>query len=183
MSMLEEIKSEFEGITGIKKTTPISKERVKTWMQNQDIQVLGAACHLILDKRYYSRIEPQLTLEDYNGFLMHYYERCFHEDPQGEWSDTRYEAGWALVNWFVHLWNDNSVPRKVLSKIKDWLAKIYKEGNEEIRTCIITATLEHLFEHKDIAKYFSGWKKDSTLKPAYDEATGYAKHLRTEKGS
>ncbi|GAB4373313.1 MAG: hypothetical protein Kow00128_22790 [Deltaproteobacteria bacterium] len=181
MSELEEIKAEFEELTGVKKATPISKERVLAWMQSKDIQVLGAVCYLIFDKRCYPRIEPPLTINDFSGFLMHYYGRCFRENPDGKWSQTRYEAGWAVANWFAHLWDDKTVPRKVPSQIKDWLGRIYKEGNEEIRTCVITATLEHLFEHKGIAGYFADWKKDPSLKLAYDEAMGYAKHLRAKK--
>ena len=42
---------------------------------------------------------------------------------------------------------------------------------ETIRTCIVTATLEHLFEHKDIREFFSDWKKDPVLAIAHKEAS------------
>jgi|SRR5208337_1712163 len=175
MTSLDEIKSEFETITGIAKSTQISKEKVRSWLQSQDLEVLGAVHCLIMDKTIYLRIQPQLSIEDYHLFSMHYLGRCIRENPDGEWAESRYLAGGTLVNWFVHLWNDKAVPRHIVKELKDWLAKLYREGNEEIRTAIITATLEHLFEHKKIAKYFEDWRNDPILGSAYDEALGYAK--------
>ncbi|OGP62907.1 MAG: hypothetical protein A2169_00475 [Deltaproteobacteria bacterium RBG_13_47_9] len=180
-SQLNEIESEFEGDTG----APISQVKVKAWMQSQDIEVLGAVYHLIIDKRYYLRIEPPLVVKDYLPFIKHYFERCFREIPQDssdfKWAHSRYSAGWELASWFVNLWNDEGVPRSMLLEIKDWLAEIYKDGDEQLRVCIITATLEHLFETKEIARFFADWRKDLILRPGYDEAAKYSKHLR-DKG-
>jgi len=35
-----------------------------------------------------------------------------------------------------------------------WLGRLYTEGDEKLRTCIVAATLEHLFEQKDIREFF-----------------------------
>lgn len=170
-----EIVSQFE------KKTPIPRDKIRQWMQSADIEVLGALYALIVKREHYTRIDPSLSVEDYYSFLKHYFERCFIENPDGEWAHTRYAAGWDLVNWFVHLWQDPSVPRLILHELKEWLAKLYKEGTSELRVAIITAALEHLFEHHDIEKYFSDWKRDITLKPAYEEAVEYATQLKREE--
>ena len=47
---------------------------------------------------------------------------------------------------------------------------VYKNGDDRLRTCIVTATLEHLFERKAIRKYFADWQDDATLAVAYDQA-------------
>jgi hypothetical protein len=57
-----------------------------------------------------------------------------------------------------------------LKELKAWLGRLYLEGDGSIRTCIITATLEHLFEQKDIREFFSDWKKDPVLAIAHKEA-------------
>ncbi len=181
MKILEEITAQFEETMGVVKTDIIPREKIESWMQSSDIEVLGAVRYLILDKRYFKKIRPPLELKDYQKFLLHYYERCIRENPDGEWSETRYEAGWALVNWFVNLWDDPSVSRRFVEEIKAWMAKLYKDGNEEIRKCLITATLEHLFEKKKIAKYFSDWCEDDILRSGYDEALNYSKELQTGK--
>jgi hypothetical protein len=101
---------------------------------------------------------------------MRYYERCLREDPGGEWSDSRYSAGWSLVNWMVGLWNQRPDWHQGLVEWKTWLAQQYRQGDESQRTCIVTATLEHLFEHRGLAALFADWKKDPVLGVAYREA-------------
>jgi hypothetical protein len=43
-------------------------------------------------------------------------------------------------------------------------------GDSEIRTCIVQATLEHLFENREVAEYSSDWKEHPVLSTAYREA-------------
>ena len=116
------------------------------------------------------RIEPPFSVEEYVGFVKDYYKRCLLENPDGHWSDSRYSEGTDLVNIFGSLWRDSQVPRALLGDLKDFLGRLYKGGDEEIRTCIVQATLEHLVEQKPIRKFFSDRQKDSVLRIAYDEA-------------
>jgi len=143
------------------------------WMTNKDIEVLGFVHAMLHDSRF--RIEPPIEQVDYIKFVKHYVQRCLQENPNGEWSDSRYSAGGDLVNVFASLWRDPLVPRPVLTDLKTWLGKLYKESNREIRTCIVHATLEHLFEQKDIRQFFSDWQEDELLKAAYGEACEWYK--------
>ena len=129
----------------------VDQETVRRWMESNDLQVLGAVYYVLFDGRYYPKIEPAFTLNDYKMFLLPYYERCLREDPQADWSSPRYTAGWDLVGWFMCLWRDKSVPRATLGEIKDWLGTMYVNGDEDLRTCLVTATLEHLFEDRKVA--------------------------------
>jgi len=104
-------------------------------------------------------------------YVMEYFGRCLRENPDGEWSDSRYSAGGTLVNIFAGLWRDSSVPREALQELKAWLGGLYKEGSEEVRTCIVQATLEHLFEQKEIRDLFSDWMNDPVLAIAHSEAS------------
>jgi hypothetical protein len=150
-------------------------------MKSSDMETLGALVELITNKRYYTNIDPPLSLDNYHPFMTHYYERCFRENPQGEWVDSRYSAGSSFVNWFTGLWNDPEVPRNTISDLKALLAKLYLEGDEDLRVSIITATLEHLFENPQILNFFSDWREQPILRIAYDEATEYAKYFREQK--
>jgi hypothetical protein len=178
MKILNEIVSELMRNVDAKEAATIPYGKVKKWMQNKDLEVLGAVYVLITEPQHYSRIKPYLTIYDYIPFLMHFFERCFLENPDGKWALTRYAAGRGLINLFIQLWNDPKTPHSIPLKLKEWLAKIYKQGNEDVRLCIITATLEHIFVNKKIATFFSDWRKDPFLKQPYEEALGYSKHFK-----
>jgi len=150
------------------KTNVIPLSELREWMKDDEIEILGFAGAMIHDGRF--RIEPPLPLQEYVGFEKTYYERCLRESPDGEWSDSRYTAGYDLVNVFAGLWRNPEVPRPILDELKSWLGRLYKAGDEEMRTCIVHATLEHLVEQKPIREFFSDWSRDTVLKVAYEEA-------------
>jgi len=150
------------------KTDVIPLYDLREWMRSSDIEIVGFAHGMIHDARF--RIEPPLSVEEYVGFVKDYYERCLRDNPDGDWSDSRYSAGADLVNIFGSLWRDSQVPRPLLDDLKNFLARLYKHGDEEIRTCIVQATLERLVEQKPIRKFFSDWQKDPVLRIAYDES-------------
>jgi len=79
------------------------------------------------------------------------------------------------VNIFAHMWRDSSVPRSVLHDLKAWLGRLYIAGDAEIRTCIVQATLEHLFEQKQIREFFSDWQDNEILAVAHQEASEWYK--------
>ena len=87
------------------------------------------------------------------------------------WADSRYSAGSTLMNIFASFWTDSAVPREIVKELKDWLGRLYAEGDEKLRTCIVTATLEHLFEQKDIREFFVDWKKHPLLAVAHKESS------------
>jgi len=155
------------------KTDVVALSDVQRWMVSSDIEILGFTHHLVNNRRF--RIEPPIALPQYVEFTKRYCERCLRENPEGEWSDSRYSAGGDLVNIFASLWRDSSVPRTILDDLKVWLGHLYKEANSEIRTCVVHATLEHLFEQKQIRKFFSDWQKDDGLAVAYEEASEWYK--------
>jgi hypothetical protein len=117
------------------------------------------------------RIETLLELDDYIKFMKHYQERCLREDPDGEWSASRYSAGNNLVNIFASLWRDSSVPRPELEDLRDWLGRLYEQGDSDIRTCIVQATLEQ----EEIRNFFSSWREDKVLAVAHEEASEWYK--------
>jgi hypothetical protein len=173
INLLNEISLEFGSLDN-PQSHLIKKNKIKEWMLSSDIEALAALSYFILNKFYYKRIEPSLTLEDYKKFLLFYWERCLKENLEsGEWSDSRYEAGWSIVNWFISLWNDKSVPKEILSEIKEWIASIYRDADDELKLCIETAILEHLFQNKKIKSFFKNWKKDEILNEAYKNALFY----------
>jgi hypothetical protein len=150
-------------------------------MASDDIEILGFVYSMLGERRL--RVEPGLSLDEYLKFVRNYFRRCFMENPDGEWSDSRYSAGWDLVNVLAFQWDSSEVPRSVIEDWKRWLADIYKRGSNDVRTCIVTATLEHLLERGVFRTFFADWVNDPVLRKAYEEALEwYAGGGRTPLG-
>lgn len=175
---LQEVIDQF-GLPENPKNHAIPRDAVVAWLGSDDIEVLGALYSYLMNVQYAKRIVPPLVFSDYAKFLTHYYERCFRENPDGDWSHGRYAAAWDLAGWFGTIWKDRKVDRNELVKMKSWLARTYKDADEPTRRCIVTGTLEHLFENREIAKFFDDWKAHPELSTAYAEAAEWLSKSKT----
>lgn len=140
------------------------------WMRSKDLEKLGALHAALGQVAFQKHITPPLEFLAYFQFCSMYLLRCLRENPQGEWSSNRYEAGWELCRWFVEVWNDKDVARGLLVDLKKALSDLYKSADVELRTALETAVLEHLFEDNSIATFFDDWKQDEILAGAYRAA-------------
>lgn len=163
-SFLEEIEDFLEG------DHSISSGKVIEWMQSEDIEVQGAVLHLCNTPQYCERIHPSLPIDMILPFRLNYLRRCLLENPQGEWSDSRYSAAHSLNNWFKYLWLEKERNKNIIYKIKIIIENLYKYGDDGVRLCIVHGILEHLFESFDLAEYFRDWQNDPILRVGYQEA-------------
>jgi hypothetical protein len=152
----------------------IPHDKVIEWMKSDNLETLGIVYALLSHKHSSKYIEPEISFENMNNFIKKYFERCFLEDPHNDWSHTRYEAGRDLVLWVIKLWDSAELKRSYLAEYKVWLEKLYRNGNDELRECLVNSTLEHIFERREIAKYFYDWKKDPILGKAYVNAISWS---------
>lgn len=164
--MFEEIIEALE--TPQSERTSIPDSRVRRWMKSEDADTLGAAYAFLSKADHLQRVTPALSFQDVFEFMLRYYGFCFRKDPKSRWANSRYSAGWDLVGWFTQMWDENQ-DKKYLEDIKSFLGKLYLAGDPELRECIEHAVLEHLFERKDILQFFSDWRDNPQLRPAYDE--------------
>src|SRR5260370_3658858 len=151
------------------KTGVVALSDIQRWIRSSDIETLAFVHNLLRETRF--RIEAPNSIGEYIDFTKRYYERCIRETPDGEWSVPRYIAGGELVNILARLWKDPLVPRSVLEDLKIWLANFYKSGDSDLRTCLVQATLEHLFEQEQIREFFADWLNDEVLAVAHREAS------------
>ncbi len=148
----------------------LDRDQVLRWSASEDIDTLGALSSLLFDPDESRRISPNLTLADYLQIELPYLERCFKEDPQSTWADSRWAAGGLVANWIRDIWRDERF-RAFVDPIRDWLAQLYKSTDDpDLKTCLVQATLEHAFEVPGIAERFKAWCEDPGLRGAYDEA-------------
>jgi len=148
----------------------LSREQVMRWARREDLEALGALNFLLFDPEESRRIEPNLTLAEYIEAVFPYLERCLRENPQSQWADSRWSAGYLLNNWIKDVWADELF-RPQVDEFRDWLANLYKSTDDpDLRLCLVQATLEHLFEDDGLAERFAGWRDDPELRVAYEEA-------------
>ncbi|MCP4344847.1 MAG: hypothetical protein GY795_04890 [Desulfobacterales bacterium] len=155
-------------ISYIDKNTKISNYEMISWMESDNIEILGSIFY-ILDQRN-NLIESFPPMEKTIKFYIHYFRRCLIENPQSDWADNRYIAAYNLMRLYKALRKDNCVPLTFLEDIRAMIIDVYKTGNKEVKESIIGGILEHLFEDKDIQLEFDEWKNDSELSKAYFKA-------------
>jgi hypothetical protein len=166
-AMLEQITRELEA--DLNETREIPAALVQTWMKSPEPDIRGAT-YALLYSAHVNRVKPPIPFDDRFQFFLDYYSWCLRVDPPPfGWANTRYSAGWDLVGWFCLLW-DEGISKKYFEKIKSRLEEIYKQGDAELKKAVEHAIMEHLFERKNIRQFFSSWKDDPGLKPAFDEA-------------
>jgi hypothetical protein len=173
--------SQTQLISEIEKTFK-SEEKVKhasveEWMKADDLEVLATLYFYLTEEDYYLKVDPYLTEWDYFEFIKIYLSRCIKEDRESDMSHSRYSAGYGMMGWFKGYWEDEEVSRELLTEFKQWMAALYKEGDEPIRTAIVHAALEHLFETPEIQTFFSDWKDDPILRDAYLEAKDWGDNI------
>ena len=166
---LSEVIEEF-GLHEQPKESAIPKEKVLSWMNSDDPEVLGALYSFVTEPRQAARVTPPLTFDEYWNFVSRYFSRCFRENPNGEWAHSRYEAGWDLASWFTSVWKDDAIAGDAKNDIKKWIGDQYVSGSPDLRRCIVDATLEHIFEDTSVARFFDDWRSDQILSTAYREA-------------
>jgi hypothetical protein len=154
----------------------ISRQNILDWMNSEDIQILGVLYSFITKPKFSKKIQPPLEFDQYYKFIKRYLELCIYQNPDNDdWVKTRYEAGWELVSWFASWWDNAKVPKNYLKNFKNCIGDIYKKGNQQVKECIVNATLEHLFENKKVIDFFSDWQDDPELQIAYIKALEWVK--------
>jgi hypothetical protein len=173
MSQADPTPAEIEAL--IEGDAPIPCRMVEQWMESDDVDVLRAVYDLLGDEKAFRRIQPPFDFAEFPALLLRYMERCLRESPESGGAHNWAVTGMELVAYYWHLWDQRGVRDQEFPKLKQWLTRLYREGNDEVRYRIETAVLEHLLEDAKIAEYFSDWQHDSLLKQAYDAAMEWAR--------
>jgi len=144
-----------------------------SWWSSSDLEVQGAVYALMNKAGRGLRIDPWPSGEVVARFFRSYLARCIHEDPNTDWTYSRYEAGWEVASWMASL--DGTGDAGELLRNRDWLADLYLGGSAEERTALVNAALEHIFERPSLRSLFRDWKDHPVLSKAYEDAALWVK--------
>lgn len=167
--MLEIIQSEFLNDEGWKKTSPLARKTVRSWMDSRDIEVLGATHRLLFDKEHLSRVTPTLDFYEIACFRQKYYGRCLRESAGGDtdwqWADEGWDLTHGIVYWVGDLLRDENLDPSVSGEPLRWLERMLRENHNEL---LPIAVYDHLLSDHKIAGIFVFWKDDPNLSWIFD---------------
>ncbi len=159
----------------------INKTQIDSWKKSSDREVLGALVELLIDKKYYTRITPNLVFEDYYPFLFDYYINCMQNDFDGEWAHSKYISSYELRSFIEGIWNDEQLSEEkkieLQKEIKNKLKDLCITANPPFKKVMINGLLEHLFDNNRIRTYFKDWKEDNILNSFFECAIDKKKHI------
>ena len=150
-------------------TDAIAKSDVLRWMRDGDLRTEARVFHLTASA--WSRVQPELTMDEHSAFLADYLLECLASNPQSDddFLHSGFEAGHSLTGWLKHL---IAIPEtaSVISQVATRLEELYRAGDLVTRNRIETGALEHILEKPALRPYFSHWQTDSVLCEAYEPA-------------
>jgi len=151
----------------------IPKSFIQSLVESEDIEMQGIA-YRIFDQ-FPFLIGYKYKKNEYIDFMILFLRRCLLENPDGDFSESRYSAAHSIVSIYRALAKDRSENSLELIKIRDILKNMYCDGSEDVKAAVINGVLEHLFLEKTIRMEFEGWKRDRCLRSAYLQAIEYGK--------
>ena len=154
----------------------IDGERVARWVDAaRSLSTFRLLYEFTRDRRV--DILPALDDEKVGFVIRTFLLECIRLDPEefdGEW--RRYEAARVMLAWFYHLHElpiSSEAQSTWLTAAAQAVTAAYLEGDKEIRECIETGFLEHVFEVEGLQPYFAHWGNNPILAPAHARALAF----------
>lgn len=154
----------------------IDGQRVARWVDAaRSLSTLHLLYEFTRDRQ--ADIVPALDDERMCFVIRTFLLECIRLDPQkfdGEW--RRYEAARVMLAWFYHLHElpiSSDVQSTWLTAAAEAVTAAYLAGGAEVRECIETGFLEHLFEVAGLQLYFAHWANTPILAPAHARALAF----------
>jgi hypothetical protein len=145
---------------------PIARDDVRRWIESGDLLTWSAVYALM--EEGWSRVQPEMPVDEQVEFMRGYLLRCIEENPSpGEHLHGGYEAAWELAAHMKHWRRSGGRIAATLRGIAAELEKLYRRAEPAARNRILCGLMEHLFEDPALRPYFASWDRDDELREAY----------------
>jgi hypothetical protein len=144
----------------------LPRSLIASCMMSHDIHLLGAINSILDMPRHVGRIDPPLDLRTRLTFKMRYCERCLIDNPNSEWADGRYTAGWEFAGWFLQHYRKGDFQPSDVNEVRQWVTQLFHKSTGDIRICLIRTVLAEIIQTPAIAILFSDWEKLPLLREA-----------------
>lgn len=122
----------------------ISDRTLDEWFNDGDIESQGALYVFLTESRFSRLLENRPSFGRTMDFLIQYFGRCIVDNPNGEWSDSRYSAARDIVNWVGNWVLDESLDRDPIQRFFYWIKEMKKHQDPDVQLCIEVGILEKL---------------------------------------
>jgi hypothetical protein len=145
---------------------PVARDDVRRWIESGDLLTWSAVYALI--ESDWSRVQPEVPVDEQVDFMRRYLMRCIDENPSpGVHLHGGYEAAWDLAA-HMKLWRHSGGRlATVVRGIAVDLERLYRRAEPAARNRVLCGVMEHLFEDPAMRPYFSTWDRDGDLREAY----------------
>lgn len=155
-------------------TATVNLGLVEGWMKSDDLEVLCATVGFLLDEKFGMQVQPPPSYWDVTDFFLMVWKRVISENNiKSDRIPSRYDVATQLGQYFESRWLAGDKIRDV-PKIRETIEQFYMSGDTEVRTCLETATIEHLMEKRDIREYLNDWKQHPIMKHAFANCLEWA---------
>jgi hypothetical protein len=145
---------------------PIARDDVRRWIESGDLLTWSAV--FALTESAWSRIAPEIPMDEQVDFMRRYLLRCIDENPPpGEHLHGGYEAAWELAGCLKHWRTLGGKAAAYVRGISLELEKMYRRVEPAAKNRILCGVLEHAFEEPALRPYFVNWDRDCDLREAY----------------
>jgi hypothetical protein len=145
---------------------PVARDDVRRWIESGDLLTWSAV--YTMTEKAWSRITPEIPIDEQVDFMRRYLLRCVDENPApGDHLHGGYEAAWELAacmkRWRI-------IGGKAAAHVRGIsldLEKMYRRAEPAAKNRILCGVLEHAFEDPALRPYFVNWDRDCDLREAY----------------
>ena len=165
---------------------PFDSGEVLQWMNSDDVELRGAACVILMSENVVVRGE--LEPERVESFIVDYHVARMRE--AGKPVETRFfdttlpfPAAHTLALLYKQRFEEGPRGRFVgtMRRIREELRRLYLEGDEVQKECVVCGALEHIFENTACREDFTSWFSEPSLAPAMRSAAEWADQLAVAK--
>jgi hypothetical protein len=147
-------------------TEPIPRDDLRRWIETGDLLTWSAV--FAVTEQAWTRIAPEVPLDEQIDFMRRYLLRCIEENPSpGEHLHGGFEAAWELAACLKHWRALGGKATTHVRGISLELEKMYRRAEPAAKNRIMCGVLEHAFEDPALRPYFVNWDRDCELREAY----------------
>jgi len=145
---------------------PVARDDVRRWIDSGDLLTWSAV--YAMTEKAWSRIAPEIPIDEQIDFMRRYLLRCVDENPTpGDHLHGGYEAAWELAACMKHWRALGGKAAAYVRGISLDLEKMYRRAEPAAKNRILCGVLEHAFEDPALRPFFVNWDRDCDLREAY----------------
>ncbi len=120
----------FSVLYGETEVSALDKKEVEILWGTDDIDVLGGVYVLLTEEKFFSKLKDEYFFDEVFNFSNRYYKVCLIEDPDSDWSDSRFTVCHEILRCCESWQSDPNIENKYLTMMLEWLKELADEESD-----------------------------------------------------